>query len=137
MKLVNEGNDGINDGRNDGCNYLNTIEDIGDNAIKGDGVSYNLAYATEIIYSDKAWEYGSLEEAVENGCDVWVVDDVDGISSKAFTVYVGTALSDDASITVLPTTVATGTNNIAGISDPVNGEYTVTLDERNTVAAHN
>ena len=134
VKLVNEGNDGINDGRNDGCNYLNTIEDIGDNAIKGDGVSYNLAYATEIIYSDKAWEYGSLEEAVENGCDVWVVDDVDGISSKAFTVYVGTALSDDASITVLPTTVATGTNNIAGISDPVNGEYTVTLDERNTVA---
>ena len=132
VKLVNEGNDGINDGRNDGCNYLNTIEAIGDNAIKGDGVSYNLAYATEIIYSDKAWEYGSLEEAVENGCDVWVVDDVDNISSKAFTVYVGTALSADDTITVSATAVADGeTNNIADIALE-NTTYTVTLDDRNT-----
>ena len=130
--LVNEKNDGRNNGSNDGCNYLSDIQSIGNNAIKGDNVSYNLSYATEIIYSDKAWEYGSLEEAVENGCDVWVVDDVDNISSKAFTVYVGTALSDDDTITVSATAVADGeTNNIADIALE-NTTYTVTLDDRNT-----
>ena len=130
--LVNEGNDGINDGRNDGCNYLkNSDIELGTNAIKDNrsGTSYNLAYATEIIYSDKAWEYGSLKEAVDNGCDVWVVDDVDGISSKAFTVYVGTALSDDDTITV----ATEGKENIADIAfNNDTKTYTVTLDDRNT-----
>ena len=127
--LVNEKNDGRNNGSNDGCNYLSDIQSIGNNAIKGDNVSYNLSYATEIIYSDKAWEYGSLEEAVENGCDVWVVDDVDNISSKAFTVYVGTALSDDDTITV----ATEGKDNIADIAfNNDTKTYTVTLDDRNT-----
>ena len=61
---MNEDNDGINDGRNDGCNYLkNSDIELGTNAIKDNrsSTSYNLAYATEIIYSDKAWEYGSPE----------------------------------------------------------------------------
>ena len=130
--LVNEDNDGINDGRNDGCNYLkNSDIELGTNAIKDNrsSTSYNLAYATEIIYSDKAWEYGSLKEAVENGCDVWVVDDVDNISSKAFTVYVGTALSDDDTITV----ATEGKDNIADIAfNNDTKTYTVTLDDRNT-----
>ena len=132
VRVVNEGNDGWNNGSNDGCNYLkNSDIELGTSAIKDtrDGASYNLAYATEIIYSDKAWEYGSLEEAVENGCDVWVVDDVDGISSKAFTVYVGTALSDDDTITV----ATEGKDNIADIAfNNDTKTYTVTLDNRNT-----
>ena len=128
--LVNEKNDGWNNGSNDGCNYLSDIQSIGNNAIKGDNVSYNLSYATEIIYSDKAWEYGSLKEAVENGCDVWVVDDVDGISSKAFTVYVGTALSDNANITVSAYGEANNIANAPALVD--DNTYSVTLNDRNT-----
>ena len=61
---------------------------------------------------------------MENGCDVWVVDDVDNISSKAFTVYVGTALSDDDTITV----ATEGKDNIADIAfNNDTKTYTVTL----------
>ena len=132
VKLVNEDSD-LADSTDELCDYMtNDSITVRNGAIAGADASYNLTDAVEVIYSDRTWTYTSVAEAVEAGCDVWVVDDSDSITNRALTIYVGTALSDDASITVLPTTVATGTNNIADISDPVNGEYTVTLDDRNT-----
>ena len=132
VKLVNEDSD-LADSTDELCDYMtNDSITVRNGAIAGADASYNLTDAVEAIYSDRTWTYTSVAEAVEAGCDVWVVDDSDSITNRALTIYVGTALSDDASITVLPTTVATGTNNIADISDPVNGEYTVTLDDRNT-----
>ncbi len=60
---------------------------------------------------------------------MWVVDDSDSITNRALTIYVGTALSDDDTITV----ATEGEDNIYDISAPdADGNYIVPPTERNT-----
>ena len=103
VRLINEATDGDGAGE---CNYLSAIKvsDVGNAAIvdsmTGNNHSYSLTSATEIIYSDKAYEHASLPAAVRAGCGVWVVDAADSISRKAATIYVGTKLDTSVALDV-------------------------------------
>lgn len=110
VTLVNEAKDGSDSSCDShACNYLADIDvnDLGTNAIYDSmtDTSYNLTNATQIIYSDKAYEYADLEEAIADGCGVWVVDADDSIANNATTIYVGTKLDDRTALNV---TSATG-----------------------------
>ena len=129
VELVNEDSD-LADSTDELCDYMtNDSITVRNGAIAGTDASYNLTDAVEVIYSDRTWTYTSVAEAVGAGCDVWVVDDSDSITNRALTIYVGTALSDDDTITV----ATEGEDNIYDISAPdADGNYIVTLTERNT-----
>ena len=105
VTLVNEAKDGSDSSCDShACNYLADIDvnDLGTNAIYDSmtDTSYNLTNATQIIYSDKAYEYADLEEAIVDGCGVWVVKADDSTSNNASAIYVGTKLDESVALTV-------------------------------------
>ena len=105
VTLVNEAKDGSDSSCDShACNYLADIDvnDLGTNAIYDSmtDTSYNLTNATQIIYSDKAYEYADLEEAIADGCGVWVVKADDSTSNNASAIYVGTKLDESVALTV-------------------------------------
>ncbi len=128
VKLVNEGSDG--DARN-GCNYLSGSYTLGNNAIIDNvsKLSYNLSSTTQVISSTSVnYTVKTLAEAVAEDMGIWVVDTTrDGIVNNALTIYVGTKLSDDDSITITAKTNVTDSNIVLTGTD-----YNVKLTDRNT-----
>ena len=147
VTLVNEAKDGSDSSCDShACNYLADIDvnDLGTNAIYDSmtDTSYNLTNATQIIYSDKAYEYADLEEAIADGCGVWVVDADDSIANNATTIYVGTKLDTSTELTVTAEdgSVAKDDNyatnntwNFISVKDAVSDVLTYKVADENTV----
>ncbi len=108
VALVNEANDGDWAGT---CNYLSevTADDVGNGAIRNeDGRAYNLTNATQVIYNGNVtYTIENLDDAIEEGMGIWVVDDDDDINHNATAIYIGTKLDDRTALNV--TSVAGGT----------------------------
>ena len=106
VTLVNEANDGDWAGT---CNYLSevTADDVGNGAIRNeDGRAYNLTNATQVIYNGNVtYTIENLDDAIEAGMGIWVVDDDDDINHNATAIYIGTKLDDHTALNV---TSATG-----------------------------
>ena len=106
ISLVNEGNDNdIQLLRDDEANYLEDIDHLqytGGILYVNDGLAYNVGSTVEVIYNEKPYtmDLADVVKAINNGeaeYGIWVVGNRNG---DAFTIYAGTRLNQDNTITL-------------------------------------
>ena len=124
------------------ANYLNPDMDDNFNYVNGTLVvskdlSYNVGSTVEVIYTNETYtmNLADVVKAMKDGTanyGLWVVGDR---FNNTYTVYAGTELSNDTSISVTATETAEGTNIYDIDLDKDTSTYEVTLKDRNTEGA--
>ena len=124
------------------ANYLNPDMDDNFNYVNGtlvvsEDLSYNVGSTVEVIYTNETYtmNLADVVKAMKDGTanyGLWVVGDR---FNNTYTVYAGTELSNDTSISVTATEPAEGTNIYDIDLDKGTSTYEVTLKDRNTEGA--
>ena len=124
------------------ANYLNPDMDDNFNYVNGtlvvsEDLSYNVGSTVEVIYTNETYtmNLADVVKAMKDGTanyGLWVVGDR---FNNTYTVYAGTELSNDTSISVTATETAEGTNIYDIDLDKGTSTYEVTLKDRNTEGA--
>ena len=124
------------------ANYLNPDMDDNFNYVNGtlvvsEDLSYNVGSTVEVIYTNETYtmNLADVVKAMKDGTanyGLWVVGDR---FNNTYTVYAGTELSNDTSISVTATETAEGTNIYDIDLNKGTSTYEVTLKDRNTEGA--